>query len=208
MSVTAVPLQPVKSSVKTWLWLGLLIAVIVGVGLAYTGTRAAVALKGTDAEFLAWNKRQPGVITTASGVQILELQAPRPGAPTIVEKDGAILNIQGSLRDGTVFQPQMADQWLVNPGDRIPGYFEAVKLMRKGGKYRVWIPGAQGYGANPPGPQIPKDAMLIFDMEVQEHLTAAQIDELRQQQAAQQAAMQQQLEAAQGNSTGNTTGAQ
>lgn len=206
MSVTAVPLQPVKSSVKTWLWLGLLVAVIFGVGLAYTGTRAAVAAKGSNEEFLAWNKRQPGVVTTATGVQILEIKAPIAGSPAVADGDGVILNIQGSFRDGTVFQPQGADQWLVNPQDRIPGYVEAVKTMRKGGKYRVWIPAAQGYGANPPSPQMRKDAVLIFDVEVQDHLTAAQINEMRQQQAAQQAAMQAQIQAAQGNSTGNSAG--
>ncbi len=56
MSVTAVPLQPVKRSYKVWLWAGLVLAIAVAVALAWTGTRAPVAVKGDDTQFLAWNK--------------------------------------------------------------------------------------------------------------------------------------------------------
>lgn len=187
MSVTAVPLQPTNNSTRLWLWLGLVLAVLLAFGLAWTGTRAQVAAKGTNEQFLAWNKGQPGVTTTATGVQIQELKA--GDGPAIADGDGVILPITGKFRDGTVFQPAMTDQWLVNPQDRIPGYYEAVKLMRKGGKYRVFIPPAQGYGVAPQNPQMRKDAVLIFDMEVQEHLTAADIQKMREEQMRQQQMM-------------------
>ena len=75
MSVTAVPLQPTNNSTRMWLWLSLILAVALAFGLAWMGTRAQVAAKGTNEQFLAWNKGQSGVVTTASGVQILELKA-------------------------------------------------------------------------------------------------------------------------------------
>ena len=77
MSVTAVPLQPVKRAYKVWLWIGVLAAIALALGLAWVGTRAAVAAKGTNEQFLAWNKGQPGVKTTASGLQYQVLKEDR-----------------------------------------------------------------------------------------------------------------------------------
>ncbi|MEI9852595.1 MAG: FKBP-type peptidyl-prolyl cis-trans isomerase [Sphingomonas sp.] len=196
MSVTAVPLQPVKTSYKVWLWAGIAAAVLLAFGVAWIGTREQVALHlpvDQDAQFLDWHKGQIGIRTTASGLQY-ELVKPGSGA-NAGDGDGAILQIKGSFRDGTVFQPPGPDQWLVGGQDRIPGYAEAVKLMNKGSKYRFWIPAALGYGATPDNPRMRKNAMLIFDIEMVEHITAAEIRALQEEQARQQQMMlQQQLQ--------------
>ena len=63
MSVTAVPIPPVKTASKTWLWLGIIVAAAAAFGLAWMGTRQQVALKGTTDQYLAWHKGQPGVKT-------------------------------------------------------------------------------------------------------------------------------------------------
>ena len=52
MSVTAVPLQPTNNSTRMWLWLGIILAVVLAFGLAWMGTRAQVAAKGTNEQFL------------------------------------------------------------------------------------------------------------------------------------------------------------
>ncbi len=193
MSVTATPIEPVKSSYKIWLWLGILVAIAGAFGLAWVGTREQVLLHlpaDQDAQYLAWHKTQPGIKTTKSGLQY-QLIKPGVGA-TAQDGDGVILSIQGKFRDGIVFQPRSNDQWLVGGQDRIPGYAEAVKLMNKGSVYRFWIPADQAYGATPPNPRMRKNAMLIFDIEVTELLTAAEIRAMQMQQMMQQQMQQQQ----------------
>src|SRR4051812_45137130 len=99
MSVTAVPLQPVKRAYKVWLWIGVLAAIALAFGLAWTGTRAAVATKLPNDQFLAWHKGQGGIQTTASGLQY---QIIKPGeGRTAVDQDGVSLKIHGVLRDGS-----------------------------------------------------------------------------------------------------------
>lgn len=190
-TVTAVPLQPVKSSVKVWLWLGVILAVVAAFGLAWMGTRASVAQHlpaDQDAKFLDWHKNQPGVKTTASGLQYMLLKSGK--GDVAKDGDGVAVSFEGKFRDGTVFQPQASTQMLVGQGT-IPGFGEALKLMNKGSKYRFWIPSALAYGPNPQDPRMPKNAMLIFDITVSELITAAEIEQMRQQQALQQQMMQQ-----------------
>lgn len=210
MSVTAVPLQAVKRGYKVWLWAGVIVAAALAAGLAWTGTREQVALhypQDQDDRFLAWHKGQPGVKTTASGVQYQVLKA--GSGPLVQDGDGVILEIEGRFRDGTVFQPKGPDQWLVTPAvkdrtDRIVGYAEAVHLMNKGSKIRVWIPASEGYGATPPNPRMRKNAMLIFDIQMLEHITAAEIRQMQMEQMRQQMQMQQQQQ--QGGAPGGPEG--
>ncbi|RYG85425.1 MAG: FKBP-type peptidylprolyl isomerase [Alphaproteobacteria bacterium] len=180
-SVTAVPLQPVKRSHKVWLWLGVLAAIALAVALAWCGTRAAVAAKGTDAQFLAWNKSQVGVKTTASGLQYQVLKTGQ--GPNAVEGDGVSLWTVGTKRDGTVFQPAGPIQLPV--GGAIPGFDEALKMMNKGAKLRIWIPANIAY--EKAGPQHPLyGQMLKFDIEVNEIIPAATLQQMMMQQMMQQ----------------------
>jgi len=192
MSVTAVPVTPPSSSTRLWLWLGLVVAIAAALGLAWMGTRAAVAAKGTNEQFLAWNKGQSGVKTTASGLQYQILVA--GDGPTAQEGDVANVQIEGRLRDGKIFQPQAGGPFQVQEGGAIKGFVEALRLMRKGSKYRVWIPSNLAYDEAPAGGPSDelKGKVLIFDIEMTNLMTAAEVM-LRQQQ--QQQMMQQQMEA-------------
>jgi FKBP-type peptidyl-prolyl cis-trans isomerase len=139
MSVTAVPIPPVKSSSKLWLWLGIIAAVAAAFGLAWAGTRERVAYNGTADQYLAWHKGLPGVKTTASGLQYQVLKA--GDGPTVQDGDGVSATIEGRKRDGKVFQPE-TDQFRLEVGSQplIPGFTEAIKLMRKGEHIRAWLP--------------------------------------------------------------------
>jgi hypothetical protein len=192
MSVTAVPVQPASSSTRLWLWLGLVLAILLALGLAWMGTRAAVAAKGTNEQFLAWNKTRSGVQTTASGLQY---QIIEPGeGPTAQEGDVANVQIKGTLRDGKVFQPEAGGPFQIQDGGAIKGFVEALRLMRKGSKYRGWIPSNLAYDEAPAGGPSDelKGKVLIFDIEMTGLMTKADV-EMRQMQ--QQQMMQQQLEA-------------
>jgi FKBP-type peptidyl-prolyl cis-trans isomerases 1 len=117
--------------------------------------------------FLAENRKQKGVITTASGLQYMVLRegsGPRP-APT----DTVRVNYEGRLLDGTVFDSsyqrgQPAEFPLTAV---IAGWTEGVALMPVGAKYRFWIPSDLAYGANgAPGGKIGPNATLTFDVEL------------------------------------------
>ncbi|MEZ0242266.1 MAG: FKBP-type peptidyl-prolyl cis-trans isomerase [Sphingomonas sp.] len=191
MSVTAVPVKPATNA-RMWMWLGVVLALVLALGLAWMGTRAAVAAKGTNDQFMAWNKGQAGVKTTASGLQYQIIEAGE--GPTGQEGDVANVSIEGHLRDGTVFQEKAGGPFQIQEGGAIKGFVEALRLMRKGSKYRVWIPSKLAYDDLPPGAQEHplKGKLLIFDIEVTGLMTAAEV-QMRQMQ--QQQMMQQQLEA-------------
>lgn len=182
MSVTAVPLQPVKRAYKVWLWIGVLAGIVLAAGLAWAGTRAAVAAKLPNDQFLAWHKGQAGIQTTASGLQYQVIQ---PGSgPNVAEQDGVVLKIHGTLRDGTEFQPESPMRFQVGQ-PMIPGFTEGVKLMKKGAKYRFWLPPHLGYGAEPGAGNELSDKVLIFDVEMQDLVPAAVIQQMMMQQMMQ-----------------------
>lgn len=56
--------------------------------------------------------------------------------------------------------------WTVGSGQMIKGFDEGVKLLKPGGKGKIYIPSMLGYGAQPGSPNIKPYEHLIFDVEV------------------------------------------
>ena len=166
MSVTAVPLQPVKRSYIWSIW----IAIVVAVAAAFL-----LARQGDD--FLTRNARAPGVVTTASGLQYKVLTPGKGAHPT--DADVALINYEGKLLDGTTFDKSQQPTPMPVKGV-VPGFSEALKLMQKGGKYRIWIPAKLGYGEKGAGP-IPANANLVFDVELIDFLPQAVIEQYQKQ---------------------------
>ena len=54
----------------------------------------------------------------------------------------------------------------VGQGQVIPGWDEGMMLLKKGSKARLFIPSPLAYGAQSPGPGIPANSVLMFDVEV------------------------------------------
>ncbi|KRG87871.1 peptidylprolyl isomerase [Stenotrophomonas daejeonensis] len=134
-----------------------------------TAKQAAAAGKNREegVAFLAKNKTQPGVVTTASGLQYQVLRAGNGERP--VASSRVRVNYEGKLLDGTVFDSsyergQPVDFGL---GQVIKGWTEGVALMPAGSKYRFWIPSELAYGSEgTPGGPIGPDATLTFDVEL------------------------------------------
>ncbi|MFS0774063.1 FKBP-type peptidyl-prolyl cis-trans isomerase [Sphingomonas sp. 1P08PE] len=168
-TVTAVPLQPVKRRYLVYLWIGLALAVI-----------AAVALARQGDDFMTRNSRARGVVTTASGLQykVLEKGATTGAKPT--DADVALVNYEGKLLNGTTFDKSQQPTPMPVAGV-VPGFSEALKLMHKGAKYRVWIKPSLGYGDKATGP-IPANSTLVFDVDLIDFLPEEQVRQMQMQQ--------------------------
>lgn len=117
-------------------------------------------------EFLAQNKNQEGVKTTASGLQYQVLQQ---GSGTVHPKasDTVTVHYHGTLIDGTVFDSSVErGEPIAFPLNRvIKGWTEGVQLMVEGDKYRFFIPSELAYGNRSTG-KIGGGSVLIFDVEL------------------------------------------
>jgi FKBP-type peptidyl-prolyl cis-trans isomerase len=127
---------------------------------------ADMAQAGQD--FLNDNAMQPGVVTTASGLQYLVLEegADRTAAMPLAT-DEVMVHYHGTMIDGTVFDSSVdRGEPISFPLDGvIPGWTEGLQLMRVGDKFRFFIPSELAYGASGAGP-IPPFSTLIFDVEL------------------------------------------
>jgi FKBP-type peptidyl-prolyl cis-trans isomerase len=163
MSVTAVPLRPIQKGSLLKLWVALGGLSLIAAGMAWAGTTAQRS--GDPATFLADNRGRSAVTTTASGLQI-ETIKPGTGA-TPGPNDLVLVEYEGRLLDGTVFDAS-AKQGGPAPlpvSGVIPGWTEALLMMKKGGSYRLWIPPELAYGPQGAGNGvIPPNAVLDFDV--------------------------------------------
>lgn len=117
--------------------------------------------------FLAENGKRVEVKTTPSGLQyevLTEGDGPMPEATDQVE-----VHYTGKLIDGTVFDSSVDRGVPATFGvtQVIPGWVEALQLMKAGSKWRLFIPSNLAYGPNgAPGSPIGPNSTLIFDVEL------------------------------------------
>ncbi|MDE6098673.1 MAG: FKBP-type peptidyl-prolyl cis-trans isomerase [Muribaculaceae bacterium] len=115
-------------------------------------------------EFLAENGKRAEVKTTPSGLQyevIKEGEGPQPEA-----NDQVVVHYTGKLIDGTVFDSSEDRGMPATFGvtQVIPGWVEALQLMKAGSTWRLYIPSALAYGPQGAGNVIGPNATLIFDV--------------------------------------------
>lgn len=122
-------------------------------------------LKASQA-FLEQNKTRKEVKTTASGLQYEVLtegsgEVPKP-------TDQVTVNYRGTLPDGTVFDSSYdRGQPATFPVNGvIPGWVEALQLMKPGAKYKIYVPPALAYGERGAGGDIGPNQALVFEVEL------------------------------------------
>lgn len=117
-------------------------------------------------KFLEENKKKSGVMTTASGLQYL-VEKEGTGAMPVMG-DSLVVHYHGTHLDGKVFDSsvdrgQPAEFTL----DRvIPGWTEALQLMKVGSKWKVFVPSNLAYGERGMGGRIGPNETLVFEMEL------------------------------------------
>ena len=123
------------------------------------------ANKEAGAKFMATNKTKPGVKTTASGLQYKVIKEGAGESPD--DDDVVTVHYTGTLVDGTVFDSSRERgepiEFPVN--GVIAGWTEALKLMKPGSQFMLYIPANLAYGDKKTGP-IPEGSTLIFDVEL------------------------------------------
>ena len=117
-------------------------------------------------EFLAYNKKQKGVITTKSGLQYQILEegnGAKPNATSTVK-----VHYTGKLINGTVFESSRKQQQpsLQRVNAVIKGWSEGLQLMKQGAKYRFFIPQELAYGSTYKSKLIQPFTALVFEIEL------------------------------------------
>ncbi len=117
-------------------------------------------------QFLVENATKEGVVVLESGLQYKILQAGDGQVPTA--NDRVTVHYHGTLIDGTVFDSsiQRGEPATFGVTQVIQGWVEALQLMPKGSKWRLFIPANLAYGSRSAGPMIKPNSALIFDVEL------------------------------------------
>jgi FKBP-type peptidyl-prolyl cis-trans isomerase FkpA len=108
----------------------------------------------------------PKTVKTKSGLQYEDLIV-GTGSEA---KNGKTVSVHytGWLTDGTKFDSSLdrGEPFQITlPGQVIPGWNEGIPGMKVGGKRKLLIPPALGYGASENGP-IPANSTLVFEVEL------------------------------------------
>jgi len=120
----------------------------------------------SNQKFLAENARQPGVVTTASGLQYKVLTACH-GKQIHGPDDTVTVTYKGWTIDGHVFDQTESGRTASFPAGRlIRGWVEALKLMHEGDEWQLVIPSKLGYGEAGAGADIGPNQTLVFDMKL------------------------------------------
>ena len=118
--------------------------------------------------FMDANKNKPDVQSLESGLQFKVLKDGEGRSPTINDRVKA--HYRGTLTDGTEFDNsyKRGEPITFSVKGVVPGWTEALQLMKEGSKWELYIPPKLGYGVRGSGKNIPPNAALIFEIELVE----------------------------------------
>ena len=116
-------------------------------------------------DFLARNSAAKGVVITPSGLEYFVVVAGPPTGPHPTAGDSVTFDYEVKLLNGQVVDSSYAtgEPLTGKAGDFVPGFSEALQLMRPGDEWIVWVPPQLGYGAKDVGP-IPANSVLRFKL--------------------------------------------
>jgi peptidylprolyl isomerase/FKBP-type peptidyl-prolyl cis-trans isomerase FklB len=120
-----------------------------------------------SAALLERNKAEPGVVTTATGLQYKVVRSGPEGGYQPKRGDAVKVHYEGRLPSGEVFDSSYEDGTprVFTVGGLVEGWNEALQLMKPGDEWLLTVPPELGYGDDGAGP-IPGGAVLIFKMEL------------------------------------------
>ena len=107
-------------------------------------------------------------MTTASGLSYRVLSSGPGTERSPGRSDSVTVHYRGTLVDGTVFDSSYDRGAPATFGvsEVIPGWTEALKLMKVGSKWQLAIPSDLAYGPQGRGASMPPNSVLLFDVEL------------------------------------------
>jgi FKBP-type peptidyl-prolyl cis-trans isomerase FkpA len=151
MSVTAVPLQPLKKGSVAKLWIALVLLAALAAAFAWWGTSAF----------------QP--VTTASGVGIRTLRAGAGAKVTAQDVVALHYKLHAKSLDAPVIQDsrETGQPFVTTTQGVYPGFAEGLQHMRPGGSYILTLPpGTHEQGPIPPQAPFTARDSLVFEIEI------------------------------------------
>lgn len=108
--------------------------------------------------------KQTGVVRMPSGVNYAVVTKGQGRNPE--PEDTVVINITGTLPDGTVFVNSNKDKqsFLILVKDLVLGLQDAVLRMKEGSVWRVFVPASLGFGASGNGSTVPPYTPLVYDI--------------------------------------------
>ena len=119
-------------------------------------------------DFLIENGKQDGVVTTPTGLQYKVVKASTKADAVAPDSNDLVrVHYEGTLTNGTVFDSsfERGTPAVFSPDQVVPGWTEALQLMKPGDEWLLYVPPALGYGDNPAGP-IPPHSVLVFRLQM------------------------------------------
>lgn len=119
------------------------------------------------AAFLADNAKKDGVKKTADGLQYKVIKSGDSKGAKPTGDDTVRVNYEGRLINGTVFDSsyKRGQPVTFKVNEVIPGWQEALKMMRPGDQWEIYIPANLAYGPAGVGPIGPNET-LIFKVDL------------------------------------------
>lgn len=116
--------------------------------------------------YMAENGKKEGVVTLPSGLQYKVIEEGSGKSPRA--SDTVTVNYRGALIDGKEFDSSIkrGEPATFPVGGVIPGWTEALQLMKEGAKWQIVIPPGLAYGERGAMPVIGPNSTLVFDVEL------------------------------------------
>lgn len=126
--------------------------------------KQAAAAEGTA--FLEANRDKEGVTETESGLQYQVIESGSGKQPKA--EDTVEVHYRGTLLDGTEFDSSYSrgESTTLPVSGVIPGWQEALQLMKEGGKWKIFVPPKLAYGEQGAGDVIGPNETLVFEIEL------------------------------------------
>ena len=122
--------------------------------------------KKAGEQYLAENAKRPEVHTTASGLQYEVIKEGEGASPKVTDK--VTVHYTGALIDGRVFDSSVerGEPATFGVSQVIPGWVEALQMMKPGAEWRIFVPSNLAYGPQGAGGIIGPNMTLIFDIKL------------------------------------------
>lgn len=123
-------------------------------------------MKAAGEAFLTENKTKAGIKVTPSGLQY-KINKSGTGKTPLATSEVTVHYV-GTRIDGLEFESSIkrGEPATFKVFEVIPGWTEALQLMKEGDNWTIFLPSDLGYGDRGSGEVIPPGAVLIFEIEL------------------------------------------